>query len=205
MISIDFPSPVVVHPRSQVIPGRIIDLSLPGLRQDSGLVFLVNNYDLAKFHRRNGLMERWNSTGFSMGISWIISYTGFIHMCAYYEYKLCNYCIYIYTHDIYMCMYQHTVLNWYIMMLCHVWKIYVHLRSCIYRQVLWLATYHCGCRSWQCSMNDTSPGQPHRSLRRGTSSMWVWQCHKPPMTGNGEHANHLWWWLGDGLLLLYPH
>ena len=25
------------------------------------------------------------------------------------------------------------------------------------------------------------------------------------MTGNGEHTNYLWWWLGDGLLLLYPH
>ena len=35
--------------------------------------------------------------------------------------------------------------------------------------------------------------------------LWVSQCHKPPMTGNGEHTNNLWWWLGDGLLLLYPH
>ena len=31
--------------------------------------------------------------------------------------------------------------------------------------------------------------------------MWVKQCHKPPMTGNGNvtiaHINK-WWWLGDG-------
>ena len=35
--------------------------------------------------------------------------------------------------------------------------------------------------------------------------MWVKQCHKPPMTGNGKHTTHFSWWLGDGLLLfLYP-
>ena len=25
------------------------------------------------------------------------------------------------------------------------------------------------------------------------------------MSGNSEHPNYLWWWLGDGLLWLYPH
>ena len=34
--------------------------------------------------------------------------------------------------------------------------------------------------------------------------MWVQQCHKPPI-GNGEHTSYLWWWLRDGLFLLYPH
>ena len=28
--------------------------------------------------------------------------------------------------------------------------------------------------------------------------MWVKQCHKPPMTGNGKHTTYLWWWLEDG-------
>ena len=23
--------------------------------------------------------------------------------------------------------------------------------------------------------------------------MWVQQCHKPPMTGNGKHTTYLWW------------
>ena len=23
--------------------------------------------------------------------------------------------------------------------------------------------------------------------------MWGWQCHRPPMTGNVEHSNYLWW------------
>ena len=35
--------------------------------------------------------------------------------------------------------------------------------------------------------------------------MWVKPCHKPPMTGNGNHTTHKncddW---GDGLLLIYP-
>ena len=26
----------------------------------------------------------------------------------------------------------------------------------------------------------------------GIKIMWVKQCHKAPMTGNGEHTNYLW-------------
>ena len=35
--------------------------------------------------------------------------------------------------------------------------------------------------------------------------MWVKQCHKPPMTGNGKHTTYTNGDLGDGLLLFYPH
>ena len=39
--------------------------------------------------------------------------------------------------------------------------------------------------------------------------MWVKQCHKPPMTGNGKFIPpiNLWWWLGDGgfMALFHPH
>ena len=29
--------------------------------------------------------------------------------------------------------------------------------------------------------------------------MWVKQCRKPPMTGNGNHTTYkIWWWPGDG-------
>ena len=27
----------------------------------------------------------------------------------------------------------------------------------------------------------------------------------PPMDGNGEHTNYLWWWLGDDVLFVYPY
>jgi hypothetical protein len=33
----------------------------------------------------------------------------------------------------------------------------------------------------------------------------VKQCHKPPMTGNGNHTTYENGDLGDGLLLFYPH
>ena len=35
--------------------------------------------------------------------------------------------------------------------------------------------------------------------------MWVKQCHKPPMTGNGKFIPPIYGDLGDGLLLFYPH
>ena len=40
--------------------------------------------------------------------------------------------------------------------------------------------------------------------------MWVKQCHKPPMTGNGLYLPPIKWrWLGDGLwhsfIFVYPH
>ena len=35
--------------------------------------------------------------------------------------------------------------------------------------------------------------------------MWVQQCHKSPMTGNGKHTTFKNGDLGDGLLLFYQH
>ena len=35
--------------------------------------------------------------------------------------------------------------------------------------------------------------------------MGVKQCHKPPMTGNGNHITYKNSEIGVGLLLLYPH
>ena len=35
--------------------------------------------------------------------------------------------------------------------------------------------------------------------------MWVKQCHKPPVTGNGKHTTYKNGDLGDGLLLFYPY
>ena len=35
--------------------------------------------------------------------------------------------------------------------------------------------------------------------------MWLKQCHKPPMTGNGKHTTYKNGEIGDGLLLSYQH
>ena len=35
--------------------------------------------------------------------------------------------------------------------------------------------------------------------------MWLKQCHKPPMTGNGKHTTYKNDEIGDGLLLSYQH
>ena len=41
------------------------------------------------------------------------------------------------------------------------------------------------------------------------SIMWVKQCHKPPMTGNGNYTTYIyiykWWWLRDGLWHCFTH
>ena len=41
-------------------------------------------------------------------------------------------------------------------------------------------------------------------MRWAKDVWWVKQCHKPPMTGNGNHTTYQkWWWRGDGLWLFY--
>ena len=48
-----------------------------------------------------------------------------------------------------------------------------------------------------------------RERERGRDTyyiMWLKQCHKLPMTGNGNHTTYKkWWWLGDGLWHCFNH
>ena len=48
-------------------------------------------------------------------------------------------------------------------------------------------------------------GGHHPVLSIGICLMWVNQCHKLPMAGNGNHTTYKECDLGDGLLLFYPN
>ena len=60
--------------------------------------------------------------------------------------------------------------------------------------------------SWVPSVfRQISVGQSHVNfgLWFQTCRMWLKQCHKPPMTGNGKHTTYVWWF--GGLFEWYKH
>ena len=78
-------------------------------------------------------------------------------------------------------------------------------RLVLLQGILPRARPECSRQMQRCEVGHGVEGGP--GLRRclGYLLMWVKQCHKPAMTGNGKHATCKNGDLQDGLLLFYPH